>query len=270
MAANDSMPQGQEDKPPERKKMPKGDIASSSRPAHNKIFAKQQWVACLIGSSLVALTVVASCSYFWDGKPIFLKQSTRQSPASALAILGEYNNEVYLFKGKEKKIYAHAPANKSKPVFCEFDGLDASFRYSASKSVLLSSAYNPLGGLYLLDLTQQPPPPKPELITNREDDPYFPPDLSLESTLPLTWATSGNLFAFVARDKEKNVQSLFIYDLPNKKLIETPVQNFERITELVWIKNDTELVFTGMNNGREKIYRVNSLGGDFRTWDAQP
>ncbi|MCI5157315.1 MAG: hypothetical protein D3906_02555 [Candidatus Electrothrix sp. AUS1_2] len=266
---------------------------------------------------ILVLIVVATQFYIQNVKPFFplpapssasstqQANSTKQAAPSvepAFVLLGEYKGEVYTYNKGTKRVYAYKIEGKAEREVCKLVEFTSFLLHKDGKLLVVSSRHSTLGGIYLLDLnppknasqqqaaaagqSQTDFKPEPVLLTNREADPYFPRNLSIESDLPLVWGTTGCRFAFVARDIHDQTQSLFIYNLDNQqcpaqttsppvsqntdKLIYTPARHFERITDLVWIKNDTELVFTGINDGQENRYRVNCSGGNFRTWDAQP
>ena len=276
-----------------------------------------QRLASFSGLALLTIIMVATYFYIEDGQPLIklpaspsTSLSAQANPANqatpsaepAFVLLGEYKGEVYTYNNGTKRVYAYKIADKTEREVCKLVEFDDFSWHTSGKLLVISRRHSTLGGIYLLDLnppknasqqqaaaagqSQTDFKPEPVLLTNREAEPYFPRNLSIERDLPLVWAVSGKSFAFVARDIKDNTHSLFIFNLDNQqnnsqnpnqptnqntnKLIYTPARNFEHITDMVWIKNDTELVFTGINDGQENRYCVNRSGGNFRTWDAQP
>lgn len=277
MAENDLTQQEKEDELPGWTEQPEGEETFSSQAtSQSNSKPPSQKLAGISGFLVLAIIIVATLFYLGKGKPLIelpvspppssAQQANPSNQAAPIAepafiLLGEYGGNVYTYKQREKKVYVYNWKDKEEPV-CKLVDFDIFRWHSSGKLLVISRRNNTQGGIYLVDLTnKQNAQPEQVLITDREAAPYFPRNLSIEESLPLAWSDKGESFAFVARDIHDKTQSLFIYNLVDKqqnaaqptnppvsqntdKLIYTPARHFERITDLVWIKNDSELVFT--------------------------
>lgn len=193
-----------------------------------------------------------------------------RSPQTTFIILGQYDNELYTYIKGVKKIFAYSldPNNsEERPVVSapEFE----KFLWNEGQLVFVSRADNSLGNIYVFDLTRNPP--EPELPTQRENAPNFPPNLQVDNESQLAWSQNGELIAFTARSIENKRESLFIYKLGTLQLTYTPARDMDKISSLLWITNtltttvDT-LSFVAISNGQENRYFIDSTGGGYSSW----
>jgi len=235
-------------------------------------------LGCIGWFVLLVAILVAAVFYALKGQPLFPIEVTSPasttpsgdqvvdfSPEPAFVILGEYDDEVFIYNRGVKRLYAYDRTTQKERKVVSFADFDTFAWHESGKVALISQARNVLGAIYILDLTQAPP--ESVLITDRESDPGFPRNLRLDSSLPLNWSTSGERIAFVARDIQDNSESLFVYDVTTERLVYTPARNLDRITGAVWVSKGEQLALVIINDGQEGRYSVNWDGGEFCPWE---
>jgi hypothetical protein len=226
---------------------------------------------------LLVLLIILAIYFFVTGRdPLLLVKdlsspiltptpevNTTPIPEPDLLILGQHNKEVFTFDKDTGQIQARTTNSISRPV-AKAPGFEKFLWHETGKLLLISAADNPLGNIYLFDLAEQDP--QPEIPTARETSPNFPRMLQIDGELPVSWSQDGGEIAFVVRDQNDKKEWLFIYEVGSSppQLIYTPARSMDRISSLLWI-TDT-LIFVGVSNGQEALYRVNYDGGEFQEW----
>jgi len=236
-------------------------------------------LSCIGWFVLLAAILVAAVFYALKGQPLFpieitspasttpsVDQVVDFSPEPAFVILGEYDDEIFIYNRGVKKLYAYDLTTRKERKVVSFAGFDTFAWHESGKVALLSQVHNVLGAIYILDLTQ--PAPEPVLITDRESETGFPRNLRLDPSLPLNWSKRGERIAFVAREIQDNSESLFVYDVTTGQLVYTPARNLDRITSAVWVSKDEQLALVIISDGQEGRYSVNWDGGNFGPWNV--
>lgn len=210
----------------------------------------------------------------WAGSRYLVISSSQPLAKTDYTILGQFGDHIYSYNNSVSKVYAYTPALDEDEIISIPKAGQLSW-HASGKLALISNAENRLGNIYIYDLSLTSPSDSKVIPTERENPPRFPANFQINATKQLVWSDDGNAIAFTAENVDTNREALFIYELSNAQLTQTPVKEFQRISSVVWITTTktitSELVsLVGVTENQEKRIYITRAGTGYTEWSPPP